>query len=385
MFRRNMETAVDSTNYKIKWVSSIFLIMTPIAAIVGVAWHSTSFGVYWTDPAILLAFYLMTGMSVTGGYHRCFSHRSHEARWPLRLFYAVFGASAFQDSIVRWSSDHRSHHKYVDNHPSDPYSSKKGFFWSHMGWIFVHVGEQRPVEGVDDLKADPIVRWQEKWLWPIAIFVGFFLPAIVGGVIGLIYPSTGGWLARAIGGFVWGGLIKVVVIHHTTFLINSAAHWTGRQPYDSSNTSKDNDILAFLTLGEGYHNFHHAFVADYRNGIRWWQFDPTKWWIRFWNIFGLTHGLKRTSDRAINTAKSDEKWRKTLAKSSNLSANAHDKFEKRYKELRSKMRSAFDHLTEVKKNRASDLQEAKKRISEVLGQLKSLFAEVRSFSNTTPA
>ena len=210
----------------------------------------------------------------------------------MRLFYALFGAAAFQNSAIKWCSDHRRHHLKTDEE-EDPYSVKKGFMWAHMGWVMVDQGEEI-VEHVEDLQEDRILAWQDRHIFLIGFLVGIVLPGIVGF---LIIGGIHGFL----GGLIYGGFLRIVIVHHATFLINSAAHTWGTQPYSTTNTSRDSPLLSFFTFGEGYHNFHHTFQADYRNGHKWYHWDPSKWWIKVASWFGMTKDLHRIPKKSIES------------------------------------------------------------------------------------
>lgn len=240
-----------------------------------------------------IALIWFSGMSITAGYHRLWSHKAYEANALVRLTFAIGGAMALQNSILHWSSDHRVHHRHVDDNDKDPYSAKKGFWYSHIGWMLREYQSHRysDYNNCKDLQKDPIVMWQHKHYLAIMLFANF-------GITGFI-----GWLNGDILGMILiAGFLRLVVVHHITFFINSLAHIWGRQPYTDSNTARDNDILAFFTFGEGYHNFHHIFEYDYRNGIRWWQFDPTKWLIGGLSYLGMTKNLRRCPEERIEKA-----------------------------------------------------------------------------------
>lgn len=210
----------------------------------------------------------------------------------MRLFYALFGAMALQNSILIWGSQHRTHHRFVDDVERDPYSAKRGFWFSHMGWILRDYPSGRnDFTNAKDLERDPIVMFQHRWYLPLAIATNVGLPLALGWAVG------DPW-----GVFLLGGLLRLVVNHHFTWFINSLAHMWGSQPYTDENTARDNPALAFLTYGEGYHNFHHIFQNDYRNGVRWWQWDPTKWLIAVLSWLGLAGNLKRVPDLWIQRA-----------------------------------------------------------------------------------
>jgi stearoyl-CoA desaturase (delta-9 desaturase) len=201
------------------------------------------------------------------------------------------GSMALQNSILKWCSDHRRHHKRLDT-KDDPYSIKEGFFHAHIGWI-IKKGDNN-YSHVSDLESKSAVKFQEKYYWSLALFLSFVLPMIIGFTYG-----------RPIGGLFWGGILRVTLVHHFTFFINSLCHYLGNRNYDSSTSARDSWIMAFLTFGEGYHNYHHKFQWDYRNGIKWYNFDPSKWIIKFLSLFNVTYGLRKVPDYLIFQAKVD--------------------------------------------------------------------------------
>ena len=299
-----METQTqEGPRWELDLVNASFLTGIPILAAIGMVWYSMNYGVSGVELGIFGFMYIACGLSITAGYHRLFSHRTHKAAWPLRLFYALFGAGAFQNSAIKWCSDHRRHHLVTDT-DDDPYSVLKGFFWAHIGWVMVAQEEER-VEKVDDLQADPILAFQDRHIFLIGFLVGMVLPGVAG------WFFLGG-LAGFMGGFIWGGLFRVVIVHHATFLINSAAHTWGTQPYSTANTSRDSPFLSLLTYGEGYHNFHHTFQADYRNGHKWHHWDPTKWWIKGFSFIKMTSGLHKIPDKTIESRKMKTAYEQSL-------------------------------------------------------------------------
>jgi stearoyl-CoA desaturase (delta-9 desaturase) len=244
-------------------------------------------------PWVFFAFCLWAaGLSITGGYHRLWAHRAYEAHWSLRLFYMLFGSMALQNSILVWAATHRVHHKHVDDVDHDPYSIKRGFWFAHMGWMLRNYpSSELDYSNARDLQQDPLVMFQQRHYLGLALGMNIAFPLLVGAACG------DPW-----GCLMLGGLLRLVVNHHLTFFINSLAHYWGRRPYTAENTARDNDLIALFTYGEGYHNYHHLFQWDYRNGVRWWQFDPTKWWIAAWSAVGLTRGLKRVPEFKIQRA-----------------------------------------------------------------------------------
>jgi len=270
----------------LNWRNILVLLFSPIAAILAIAYYIDQHGLHPGDVACLAAMTTLTGLAITAGYHRYYSHKTYDCHPVVQVFYLLFGAAALQSPVTIWASEHRDHHRFVDQ-DRDPYCAKKGFFWAHVGWI-LYRAEGRNLDNVADLRDKPFVLTQHRLHVMLGLVVGFGVPFL----IGLSY-------GRPWGGVLWGGLLRVVVAHHGTFLVNSAGHFLGRQPYSRTNTSRDSSLLAMLTLGEGYHNFHHAFPGDYRNGVRWYQWDPTKWWIVLLAACGLARQLKRTPEVRI--------------------------------------------------------------------------------------
>jgi len=229
-------------------------------------------------------------LSITAGYHRLWSHRAYEANVVVRFIYAIGGAFAVQNSALHWSSDHRTHHRHVDDNETDPYSAKRGFWYSHIGWMLREYQAHRyhDYKNVSDLQRDPIVMWQHKYYLSLVLLTNLGIPLLFGFITGQVIASL-----------LLVGFLRLVLSHHLTFCINSLAHMWGTQPYSDKNTAKDNPIVALLTFGEGYHNFHHAFQYDYRNAIKWWQFDPTKWLIKCLSWIGLAKNLKKIPEEKI--------------------------------------------------------------------------------------
>jgi stearoyl-CoA desaturase (Delta-9 desaturase) len=276
------------------WVSAIFLSVTPpLAVFLTYRYFATETFNPWMI-FVFFFFYFATGMSITGGYHRLIAHKAYTAHPLVEALYLFFGAGAFQNSAKKWVIDHRIHHRYVDQE-LDPYTVKHGFWHAHFFWMFNKDSERETNLGkayARDLEKNKLIVFQDKYYLPIAILSCFVAPMLMGW-------AFGSWF----GGLVLGGLLRMVVVHHFTFFINSLCHWWGYQPYTDGNTAKDNGVLAVFTYGEGYHNFHHIFHADYRNGIRWYHIDPTKWFIKTLAYLKLVRNLRVTPDYEIFKAK----------------------------------------------------------------------------------
>ena len=286
---------------RVDWLNSGFLLIITLLALIGAPLYLWHHGTDWFLSGLFLFFVIATGLSITLGYHRLFSHLSFKAKWPVRLITLVFGACAFENSVLNWASDHRRHHKHTD-HQDDPYDISRGFFWAHMGWIFFKLIPEQPMDNVADLRKDRMVMWQHKWDKVLALGVGLVLPAVLGFL-------WNGWVG-ALGGFLIVGILRVVVVQQCTFFINSLCHTIGRQPYSSKCSARDSALMAFLTFGEGYHNFHHEFQHDYRNGVKPWNFDPTKWMIWLLSKVGLVSDCRKVSASRILLAEIGEARRR---------------------------------------------------------------------------
>lgn len=212
----------------------------------------------------------------------------------------MVGAGAVEGSIRWWARDHRAHHRFTDTE-KDPYSVEKGFWYSHMGWMVIKQNPKRIGRtDITDLNEDPIVVWQHKNFLKVVTFMGLIFPTLVAGL------GWGDWW----GGYVYAGILRTFVVQQATFCVNSLAHWLGEQPFDDRDSPRDHVITAFVTLGEGYHNFHHEFPSDYRNAIQWYQYDPTKWVIWTCKQLGLAYDLKEFCANEIEKGRLQQKQKK---------------------------------------------------------------------------
>jgi len=297
------------TKPKLLWLNITVFTLTGLITLVGVPAYALTHGFdIWQIAAMIIGIAICE-ISITAGYHRLWSHRAYEAHWLLRLALALGGTFATQNSILHWASDHRRHHRYVDDNEKDPYSAGQGFWYSHIGWMLrdYDTGYDPEYSNCRDLKQDSIVMWQHRHYMPLVLGLNFGIPILLGL-----------WHGDILGMILLAGVARLAISHHLTFFINSLAHTWGKQPYSDSNSSRDNGILAFLTMGEGYHNYHHSFQRDYRNGIRWWQFDPTKWLIRSMAWIGLAKNLYRTPSERIEARRAQMLLLKTSRKLAQL-------------------------------------------------------------------
>jgi len=293
-------TASDWESARRNWPATLMFALTAAVVVSIVPWYGFSHGYHaaaWIWFAVLLS---ANELAITCGYHRLFAHATYEAHPALRLVYLIFGAMALQNSALIWSAGHRVHHRYIDDSERDPYCARRGFWFSHIGWMLRNYPSGEPdFSTVPDLRRDPLVMWQHRYYLPLALTLNFGVPLLIGWASGDI-----------VGVFLLAGVLRLVVSHHLTFFINSLAHIVGIQPYTDENTARDNAVVALLTFGEGYHNFHHMFAHDYRNGVRWWQWDPSKWFICAMHWLGLASNLKRVPSFRIQRALLDTQFRR---------------------------------------------------------------------------
>ncbi|MCP9477310.1 fatty acid desaturase [Marisediminitalea aggregata] len=317
----------------------LVFVITGLIAFVGVPYWAMTQGFDTTEIVTTLVLFYATGMSITAGYHRLWSHKTYDAHPVVKVVLAIGGAMALQNSILHWSSDHRVHHRHVDEDDKDPYSAGKGLWFSHIGWMLREYQSHRydDYSNCKDLQKDKVVMWQHNHYLPIVLIANFGLTGFLGWLNGDIFSMI-----------LLAGVFRLVAVHHVTFFINSLAHYWGSQPYTDTNSARDNGILAFFTFGEGYHNFHHIFEYDYRNGIRWYQFDPTKWLIKGLSFVGLTKNLRTCPEERIEKARAAMQLKRASQKVSKL-PNAEEVMQTLQKEYDVLLQKMTDYYTTKKR------------------------------------
>lgn len=286
MFKR-LRKKIDAYTARVEWPNFWFIALTPIVAIGGTIWVLLNGGPHWATWILAFAMLMLSGLGITGGYHRLFSHKTYRAHWLVRLGLLLLGGAAFEGSAREWCCQHRKHHRFVD-HDGDPYNVQQGFWYAHIGWVILKA-DQSDESGIRDLLQDALVRWQDRYYILSAAAVSFVLPTAL----------------AALWGDPWGGLFiagfaRVVLNLQLTFLINSYCHYFGRQTYTDENSARDSWFISIFTYGEGFHNFHHAFPGDYRNGVRAYHWDPAKWLIQLLAWLRLATDLRQVrADRIL--------------------------------------------------------------------------------------
>jgi stearoyl-CoA desaturase (Delta-9 desaturase) len=274
------------------------VIGVPLAALGLAGWLAWGGTLHWQDLVVLAITYLLTGLGITVGYHRLFTHRSFKTSRPVRATFAVLGAMAVEGSVIEWVATHRKHHRFSDC-PGDPHSphvelapgwrgALRGLAHSHVGWMFRGKDIANPHRYAKDLLADRDLRIISR-AFPLWAVAGLLLP------FGLGVALTGS-LVGGLTGLLWGGVVRVLLVHHATFSINSLCHFFGRRPFATRDESRNLAWLAAVTMGESWHNNHHAFPTSARHGLTWWQLDPGAWVISAlehtrlaWDVVRISH------------------------------------------------------------------------------------------------
>ena len=252
------------------------------STLLGIPLYAWLYGFTVFDWTLFLVMYIVTGMGITVGYHRLVAHQSFECRGWVKAGLLVIGGWALQNSALLWCADHIRHHAKTDQE-EDPYNVKKGFWHSHCGWLFYDT-PHRTAKYEVRLRRDPIVMWQHRYYWPI-VCSGLLLPCLIGWGHGGVHG--------AVSAFLMGGLFRMFMVLNSTFTINSLCHMVGTQPHGTQDSSRDSWLISFVSFGEGYHNYHHTYARDFRNGPKWYNFDPSKWIIFSLSLLGLASNLRR--------------------------------------------------------------------------------------------
>lgn len=259
---------------------SIPFFLVHLAAVAGVA----ALGWSWKGFLLAIVMYYVRMFGVTAGYHRYFAHRAFRTSRAMQLLLAILAVSSAQKGILWWVAHHRTHHKRSDL-PGDAHSAKlDGFLWSHVGWIVSYKNEGTDLDKVKDLAVYPEIRWLERH---------FLVPPVA---LGVVLALAGGWWA-----VVWGMLVSTVMLWHGTYTINSLTHLFGRRRYATTDNSRNNFILALVTMGEGWHNNHHYYQRSANQGFFWWEIDLTYYVLRAMAAVGLVWDL-HTPPRHVRDA-----------------------------------------------------------------------------------
>ena len=318
----NFEAPQRVTN----WRNISFFALTTLLGLIGTPIYLYHFGLSLSEFLLFAFFMTVTPLSITLGYHRMLAHLTFKGSPLVQFLILFFGAAAFEQSALKWSSQHRDHHRFVDTN-RDPYNIKQGFFYAHIGWL-IFWKHKINYENVKDLAKNKMIMHQHEHYRLWAITSGILLPVFIGFLIG-----------HPLGALLLAVATRITLIYHGTFCINSVCHTFGKATYDIYSTAKDHWFAALITYGEGYHNYHHHFPSDYRNGVRWYQWDPTKWMIAVLAKFGLAWELRKVSKFRILHAKVAAENQKACDW---LKANSNSKLEI----MRQNLKSHYDQLNQ---------------------------------------
>jgi stearoyl-CoA desaturase (delta-9 desaturase) len=295
---REIPGTIELTSRSVKLQRRIVLLLTvgPFVGLILALWLLWGRGFSFTDMGIFLGLYLFTGVGVTIGFHRLFTHRSFETKAWMKALFAIAGSMAMEGSVIAWVADHRRHHAFSDK-AGDPHSPHleegkgamgvlKGLWHAHMGWLFDRTRTVQERWAPDLLKDRLVVRLNK--LFPLWAALSFVLPAALGLAI------TRSWQG-ALSAFLWGSLVRILLLHHVTWSVNSVCHFYGKRPFETTDHSTNNWPLAFISFGESWHNNHHAFPSSAVHGIGKGQFDISARLIGLLEKMGLAQRVKRVT------------------------------------------------------------------------------------------
>ncbi len=310
---------------RLRWLNIAVLGLPVLACLTVVPWYGVTFGYDTYEWVWFVALVTFCEMSITAGYHRLWSHSAYKAHGLLKVVLALGGACALQNDCITWAADHRRHHLHADDNEKDPYSAHLGFWYSHFGWMIRDYPSTRDdFSNVKDLLKDPVLAWQRKHYLALMLAMNVGVPALIGILHGDLWGSL-----------LLVGFLRLVVSQHFTYLINSAAHMWGKRDYDPAQTARDNWFIALFTFGEGYHNYHHTFAWDYRNGVKWYHYDPTKWFIKACSWLKLASDLRKCSSYRVEMTRVAAQYKSALGKCEQLIEQGHwrDRLEHEYAQL----------------------------------------------------
>lgn len=272
--------------------ASLAVVVIPFLGLIAAIVTLWGYGFGWLYLGLLVVGYILTGLGITVGFHRLATHKAFETGPVMKVVWTGLGSMAAQGPVVRWAAIHRRHHQHSDRHddPHSPHTSGdglkglfKGIVHSHLGWLLRGESGQE-ARYAPDLLADPVIRKSSN-LFFVWVALGLLIPTVIAGV------ATQSWVGAFLG-FLWGGLVRVFLVHHVTWSINSVCHLWGSRPFRHADHSRNNLIFGILAFGEGWHNNHHAFPSSARHGLGWWQLDTSYLVIRTMSMLGLARKVR---------------------------------------------------------------------------------------------
>jgi stearoyl-CoA desaturase (Delta-9 desaturase) len=280
-------------------IGNLVVVVVPFLAFIAalaLLWNEL---IGWQEISVMLVMYVLTGLGITVGFHRLFTHRSFDTSRPVRYLFAVLGSMAVEGPVITWVADHRKHHAFADEEgdPHSPHTTHgtgmlatvKGLWHAHIGWMFEGVGRADKLRYAPDLMKDRVLRGISASFFPL-MFLSLAIPFAIGYLIG-------GTLTDALLGLLWGGAVRIFLLHHVTWSINSVCHFFGRRRFDTTDKSTNVPWLSVLSFGESWHHNHHAFPTSASHGLRWWELalDPGGLLIRSMEKLGLVWNVVKIS------------------------------------------------------------------------------------------
>jgi stearoyl-CoA desaturase (delta-9 desaturase) len=277
--------------------------VVPVLGLALVAWQLWGSALGVSDLVVFALMYVLTGLGITVGFHRLLTHRAFKTTKGVKAVLAILGSVAIEGPVISWVADHRKHHAFSDQ-PGDPHSphvdhghglrgALRGLLHAHVGWLFIHTHRGRKTRYAPDLLADPVIVWVDRTfvLWVVS---GFVVPFGLGALIGQSWHD-------GLTGMLWGGLVRILVLHHVTYSINSLCHFFGRRPFATGDESRNLAWLAPLSFGEAWHNGHHAFPTSARHGLNRGELDVSAGVISLLERLGLAWDVVRVSPARLES------------------------------------------------------------------------------------
>lgn len=282
-------------NPRLDTVATTVVTVVPVLGLVAAGWLAWGGALHWHDLVVLGVTYALTGFGISVGYHRLFTHRAYKASTPVRAVIGALGSAALEGPVISWVANHRKHHTFTDQE-GDPHSphvdhgggvmgTLRGLGHAHVGWLFSHTQRGAKARYAADLLKDPVARFVDR-TWVVWVAAGLALPFGLG-------VALSGTVRGGLTGLLWGGAVRIVLLHHSTYAINSLCHRFGRRAFATGDQSRNLAWLAPLSFGEAWHNNHHAFPQSAAHGLRRWELDPSAFVIRCLERLGLVWDVVR--------------------------------------------------------------------------------------------
>lgn len=350
---------------RINWKTTIFIVGYHVFLLLALPFYFMYGDFHAGTYLAAFALFWASGISITAGYHRCFSHKAYKIHPAVEFVLVFFGTMAVQASVLRWAYEHRLHHAHVDT-DKDPYNINKGFWYAHILWMFEKLNPIDP-KVVPDLVKNKLLVFQDRYYIVLMVLTN----AIAFFAVGYAFQDYWGAFFIA----VW---LRIFALQHCTWFINSLAHTWGSKHFSLEHSAVDNYMIALLTFGEGYHNYHHTFANDYRNGIRWYHFDPSKWLIWSLSKVGLASNLKRTDAMTIKKRMVLEHKELLIESLGNYISDAKHELEKQVQDLSDRILTSISEFIKLREQYQAQKDQAEpSTLNQISNRIKEIQAELQ--------